>query len=347
MPKAERLPSGNYRVRAQKTVNGKKYNESFTAETKAEAEFLAAQWKVSKKEEAKTENITFDKAIDAYIESRSNILSPSTIRGYRTIQRNAIEDIRNLKLKEISSEVIQKLINRNANRYSQKSLNNQLGLISGVLSDYNISIKVKLPPKEKKDYIVPSENDMRFIIRAIRDSKYELQILFALLLGLRQSEIAALKWENLKGNKIIIHGAIVPNEYHQLVEKKVNKSYASARTLTIPDYLLEKLNAIKQPRGRIFTSNPDTVRKEWRKILAKYDLPPFRIHDLRHANAAMMLLLNIPDLYAMERLGQSSPQMIKQVYQYTFDDEHKAIDANMNRYINEKLIPNCHENCQI
>jgi hypothetical protein len=42
MAKAHKLPSGRWRVQPSITVNGETKRESFTAETKLEAEYLAA-----------------------------------------------------------------------------------------------------------------------------------------------------------------------------------------------------------------------------------------------------------------------------------------------------------------
>ena len=47
------------------------------------------------------------------------------------------------------------------------------------------------------------------------------------------------------------------------------------------------------------------------------------MHAERHANASEMLVMGIPDKYAMKRLGQSSPNMIKNVYQHLFEDKEK------------------------
>ena len=335
MPSARKLPSGNWFIRVQKTVNGVKHNEEFTAETKAEAEYLANKWKLDTKESAKPVNMTFDKAFEKFIEDRTNILSPSTIRSYSIMRRNCFDDIKDLRLCDLNSDIIQRLINNNAKRYSYKSLKNQLGAISVVCGNYDMKFKVKLPPKEKKELHIPTNDEIKKIIEIIKGSKIECQILFALMLGLRQSEIAALKWENLKGNKITIHGAIVPDENNQWTEKKTNKSYASARTLQIPDYLMNKLSEIKQDTGYMFDTKPTHVNRIWRRLTEKHNLPPFRVHDLRHCNASIMLLLGTPDKYAMERLGQSDPSMIKNVYQHTFDEEHQIINDKINTFFNE------------
>ena len=64
MAKAEKLKSGNWRAKAYMGTdeNGKKIFQSFTAATKKEAEYLAAEAIVKKKEKVK--NMTVGDAID-------------------------------------------------------------------------------------------------------------------------------------------------------------------------------------------------------------------------------------------------------------------------------------------
>ena len=55
-----------------------------------------------------------------------------------------------------------------------------------------------------------------------------------------------------------------------------------------------------------------------------------RFHDLRHYNASIMLSLNVPDKYAMERLGQSTPGLIKAVYQHVMSDKRDEVNQTVN-----------------
>ena len=45
-----------------------------------------------------------------------------------------------------------------------------------------------------------------------------------------------------------------------------------------------------------------------------------------------MLALGIPDKYAMERGGWSSPSVMKTVYQHTFSAERKIVDDKIDNY---------------
>lgn len=47
-----------------------------------------------------------------------------------------------------------------------------------------------------------------------------------------------------------------------------------------------------------------------------------------------MLLLGIPDKYAMERGGWSTPNTLKSVYQHTFSEERRQVDAKIDNFFN-------------
>ena len=77
--KAHKLPSGSYRVQVYDKTT-KKY-KSFTAPSEDEAIYQAEMYKLQSKHKSRC-GYTIGECIDKYIESKSNILSPTTIRGY-------------------------------------------------------------------------------------------------------------------------------------------------------------------------------------------------------------------------------------------------------------------------
>lgn len=110
MEKAVKLPSGSWRIRVYYTdEKGTRKRKSITADTKKEAEFLAAQFTARHKEPVS--EMTVGKAIDKYIESKSNILSPTTISGYKGIRRNNLQGIMDIQLRKLTREAIQAEIN--------------------------------------------------------------------------------------------------------------------------------------------------------------------------------------------------------------------------------------------
>ena len=330
MATAKKLPSGNYRCRVYDKKTGK--TRSFTAPTKREAEFLANEWLLTKKQ--RPEDITLDDAINRYIDSKSNTLSPSTIRGYRIAQRNAYDSIKYLKLDQITELILQRWANGNAAKYSPKSINNQFGLLTAVFKQNKISLdldSVLLKPKERTYYHVPAPEELAALIGALAGCNCEIPVLIAMMCGLRQSEIAALRWEDYTEQGLHVHAAIVPDEHGKLVRKEQPKSYAGNRVIDVPEHLKNVLTAAERTTEYISPyRTPSGVLRAFQSVCASLGLPKYKMHELRHAYASMMLIEGIPDKYAMERLGQSTPHMIKQVYQHTFRDEQKAAAVKIN-----------------
>lgn len=50
-----------------------------------------------------------------------------------------------------------------------------------------------------------------------------------------------------------------------------------------------------------------------------------------------MLLLNVPDKYAMERMGHSPTNMLKNVYQHTMDEKVEEVANNVDAFFKEKF----------
>lgn len=331
MATAKKLPSGNYRVRVyDKETN--KY-KSFTAPTKREAERMAAQYLDTHETIAVTE-LTVKQAVEEYIKSKEGVLSPATVRGYYIVYNNALNEISNVKIKNINVKIIQTWISNNAKHYSAKSIKNQFGLVCAALKQNNIRIdlsNIKFPPASKKEPVIPTEEQISQILHLIEGTNVEIPVTMAITLGLRQSEIAGIKWQDYDGQFIYVHCAKVPNKDNKYQFKETTKSEASTRRIEVDDLLKQRLDRAPHKSEFISTMLPSSVLRKFQNICEKNGLPKFTMHAQRHGNASMMLAQNIPDKYAMQRLGQSSPHMIKQVYQHLYDDKMKDVSQTVSR----------------
>lgn len=50
-----------------------------------------------------------------------------------------------------------------------------------------------------------------------------------------------------------------------------------------------------------------------------------------------MLALNVPDKYAMERMGHRTNHMLKNVYQHTINEKQKEIGDKINEYMTRNM----------
>lgn len=324
------LKSGNYRCRVYDKETGKRI--SFTAPSEEEAIMLAMQWKLTHKTKAAPANITVEEAVEEYIASKENVLSPSTVRGYMIIKRNALGDIGKVKIRKITEKDLQKWINANAKKYKPKALKNQLGLVGAALRQNDIDINTKairLPAAPKYEPIIPTEEQVGQILRLVEGTNVELPVTIAVTLGLRQSEIAALKWSDYDGTYIYVHAAKVPDKDNKTVYKDTTKSQASTRVLEVDAVLKQRLDRAERKSEFISTMTANSVLKRFQQLCEREGLPKFTMHGQRHGNASLMLANGVPDKYAMERLGQSSTSMIKRVYQHLYSDKKREVSQVM------------------
>ncbi len=343
MATAKKLPSGQWRTLAYshtETIDGKQKRiyESFTAPTKKEAEYMAAEFMLNKKR-IHIGNLTFIEAAENYIADKENILSPSTIRGYKYIIKKETEDINQIPIKKIDEKLLQRFINNNSVKYSSKSISNQIGFISAVLKKYKIVLdfdSLSRKPKQKREILIPSENEVLSLLHISKGTTMEVPLILAALCGLRQSEIAGCTWDKLNGNILKIRGAVVMDVDNNYVHKQENKSISGTRDIILVDYAAKRLNAIKNGRttGSMSEMTPSGVLKGLKRLCRELGINEYSMHSLRHYHASTMLSLNIPDKYAMEILGQNSPHMLKTVYQHTFSSEFVKVNSIINEHYN-------------
>lgn len=336
MAKAKQLPSGQWRTLVYshtEIVDGRKKRiyESFTADTKKESEFAAAKFAMNKNAVTKA-NITVEKAIQVYIDTKSNILSPSTIRSYRLNAKNHLNGIRQIPVDKLTSVMVQSEVNELSGKgLSPKSVRNIYGMLTAALKEAKPELQLKcvLPQKVKTQIVIPTESDIKLLLK-YADPEMQLAIKLGAFMGLRRSEICAITYDdvNFKTNKIFINKALVINEKKEYVVKGT-KTTSGTRLLDIPDTVLDTLKSVSLP----LSLKPSQISDRFIDISKKSEVK-CRFHDLRHFYASVMLLLGVPDKYAMERMGHATTNMLKTVYQHTFEEKQAEITNRLNDFFN-------------
>lgn len=336
LPEPKQKENGKWLVQVQ--VDGKRRSKEF--ETRDEALYWASGIKTGQKEAArKPSSLTVEKAIEKYIETKSSILSPSTIRGYKGIKESRIEEIKSTQLSDLTHDKVQRWVNSLAKNHSPKTVANAHGLLSAVLREYHpdMVLHTTLPQKVRPDIQIPTENELKKIIAAARGTRYELPITLAIWLGLRQSEIVGLTWSCIDGNTLHVRQAVVMGEDGPT--QKGTKSYSGKREIRIPPYIQNLL--AEQPRDNEFIVNLSgkAIYSGFSRICEKAGVPHFRFHDLRHANASVMLAVGVPDKYSMKRMGHATNNMLKTTYQHTIKEKELAFDQTIDSEFEKMFTP--------
>lgn len=341
MAKAKQLPSGHWRCKANYTDEyGKYLTKSFTAESKKEAEFMALQFLQERKHSAKPENITLGQATDKYLEAHS-LISPSTMRGYKSIRKNAFQSIIDTRLGRITKELYQEAINDyargNGKPRSPKTVLSAHNLFNKVLNENGITVgnHAILPKKVKKEMEIPSTDELQSFLMDIKETHPRLYLycLFSVCLGLRKSETVALTWNDIDLDKKVVHitKAKVRDEFNTYVEK-APKSYNGTRTLHLPPLLIEALNeTAKSEDGNLFESSPKALESLYQRQCTRLEFK-YNFHALRHYYASVMLLSGIPNKYAQERMGHATQDMLTKVYQHVFTKEQEQYNTILDKF---------------
>ena len=339
-PKAKKLPSGNWRVQLQ--IDGKRYSCTGTSKKEAEnaAKKLYAGFQIEKKSV-----LTVGKAIDKYIDAKEKVLSPSTVRGYKTIRKNHLQSLMDINLTELTPLDIQQAISADqASGKSAKTIKNAHGLLSAMLKEFrpNFVSNPKLPQKKPQEVRIFSEEEMKKVWAASKGTPYELPILLASWLGLRQSEIKGLRFSDIQDGRLHIQRAIVKGTNGPVV--KGTKTVSGDRWIKLPNVintLVQEEWAKLEERGvrpdmenyYICPMSASAIYENFIRICEKAGVKPCRFHDLRHFAASEAHSLGVPDKYAMRRMGHATDNMLKTVYQHTMRDKEDqfadVIDEHM------------------
>ena len=327
----EKLKSGSYRIR--ETYHGKTYRITVPFKpSKHEAQELIMQRIQS--QDTPVQNIrTFSDACLAYIDLKDNVLSPSTITGYRSVFRALSSGIKECLLVDMTAVIVQKEINDYSSSHSPKSVRNMHGFISAVLSVYRPSLVLHttLPQKSRYEANTPTEQDVKTVLDAVKGTRYEIPYRLACY-GLRRGEICALTAADLNGNMLTINKAIVITEQKEYVIRPMPKTTESNRTIYIDDDLSAM---IRNTDGLLFSGYPNRLNDHLSELQKRLDLPRFRFHDFRAYYASMAHSLGVPDAYIMANGGWSSPYVMNRVYRRALSDKQ----AEANRKIANALKP--------
>lgn len=344
MPTARKLPSGSWRCQVfshyeykqQKDGSIKKLRiyESFTCndpskQGKKKAEAMAAEYAINKERMLRSD-FTLKEAMEKYIDSKRNVLSPTTIRGYETLLRNAYTDLLNIKTKKITQQIIQEWVNKYSIGHAPKTVSNAHGFLSSVLGVYEPSIVLRttLPEAKDPELYTPSDKEIERLLNYICGTEMEKAVLLAAFGTLRRAEICALTDSDIQGNSISVNKSMVRSDKGGFIIKSP-KVKASYRTIEYPEFVIAKFKGIK---GRLVKMHPEDISKKFGIILKEAGLPHFRFHDLRHYSASIMHAIGIPDQYIMDRGGWKTDRVLKKVYRNVISDEKKKFTQQINAH---------------
>lgn len=343
MAKITKTKSGKYRTLVfYLDKDGNRCRKSFTHEDKNTVKFLAADFLANQKDSRKDSQMTVGEAMKRYVDSKENVLSPATIRNYRSICKSNLLDLQKIKLCDLSNELVQIAVNHECVGRSPKTVSNAYGLLTASLGMFlpNFRVASTLPQKKKFKATVPVDNQIKQLLALAAGTEVELPIILAAMGSLREGEIAPLLVEDILDDGVSVTKDMVKNQDMKWVIKEVPKTDAGNRVAPLPPKVIKALRDYtkgKAPKDRIFNMNPKGIYDRYKKLRSQCGMDKCRFHDLRHYYASMAHLLGVPDQYIMQYGGWSDKSTLTKIYQQAQPDHTDSESKKVTNFFGKML----------
>lgn len=301
---------------------------------------------------------------DAYL--KANIfIKPSTVESYRSIIDTHIIKISAIKASKLKKVAIQQWIN-DMTEISPKTIRNIFACFSAIMKwalamemiSVNPCQNIRLPRRDTKEANYYSDNQVQTLLLklgALSDSelKYQVAIYIALFGGLRKAEILGLNWADFDGKNIKIRRTRMIKR-GQGVYESTPKTTGSARLVSLPTQVCEKINALRSQQqelkdylGDAWNENdamikgdygaplyPQALQRWFTRFIATNSLPPITLHGLRHTHTSMLASIQLDPKQISERLGHSQLSTTMNIYTHIFRKDDGIAEELSNQFLN-------------
>lgn len=238
--------------------------------------------------------------VDRYLKEYGPVLSPSSMRGFRSIRKNRF--LRYMEM-DIGRIDWQKMISDETREVSPKTVKCAWGLVRRSLKVIaNISPEVRLPQVPVKELPFLQPEEIPLFLDALKGNIAEVPALLELH-GLRRSEMMALQYSDIRGGVIHIHGAVVQNEDGKFVRKETNKNRASTRN--VPIFIPRLAELCKGKTGPVMTIGTNTLYSNIKRCCEKAGVTVLGNHGLRRSMASLGWHLGLNERQLMQLGGWS------------------------------------------
>ena len=242
---------------------------------KVEQEYLLGELQLVENTKTVSDMITI------YLETYTKFISPSTLRGYKSIiynhkdKKGLLDYWGDTYLHKITVDSAQKYVNFLVDcGLSPKTVRSYVNMMSILfqLADelsyirrgYNPFSRLRMPPKQTKPIEVFTENEIRTLIHKAKETENEMVLLILILgalCGLRRGEMAGLKYENISLDDLYpeIHITESVIKVDRIIYEKSPKTSAGVRSIPLGTETVEILKKAKANYEKRKAENPDWV----------------------------------------------------------------------------------------
>ncbi|WP_242301756.1 site-specific integrase [Bacillus cereus group sp. BfR-BA-01361] len=291
--------------------------------------------------------------LERFLEDKMTKVKKQTLNTYRWIvEKHIIPVIGGVELTKLNPIIIQGLYNKltKEKALSDENIQKVHTLINDSLKKAerwgliarNPAALVDRPKAVKKEITVWNVEEVRkFLKYAKKSGRYYIAFLLALTTGMRQGEILGLRWKDVDfENGCVRITQTLSSDGKDLLPYTKTKS--GSRTIDLPE---ETVTALKKHwlfiRGErekncsyknldlvVCTefgtpTHKSNIRRVFKSIIKKADIPKIRFHDMRHTHATLLLLQGVNPKIVSERLGHADVRITLDTYSHLLPSMQK------------------------
>lgn len=204
---------------------------------------------------------------------------------------------------------------------------------------------VSPPAVEEAETEPPTADEVKRILARCETWPNGPRWVLAITTGLRQGEALGLEWADVSLRdpaSVTVRRAAAWLQGERVV--KPPKSRASRRTVPLAEVTVRALQRharaqrVKSLQGVVFTDaagRPVHQRADWadwQLLLADLGMARYRVHDLRHGYATMLLEAGVDPRVVQAMLGWSTIAMVQR-YQHVRPVMHRSVAATLDRVL--------------
>lgn len=319
--------------------------------------------------------MTLGQWLDVWAENYWNDIKNHTKASYAAHIRNHIKPcLGAIKLDALNTHTIQQFYNGLLNTQdghealNPKTVHNCHGVLHSALEQAvaigymrsNPADACTLPKKTKKEIKPLDDEATALLLRAIKGHRFEYIYLTDVFTGMRRGEVCGLTWDciDFEAGSILINKQLQKERgkdgKYVLPTTKSDKS----RVIVPAPFVMDALKAqrARQAEWRlkagpcwegdalgdfVFSDElgrhlyPDTVYRNFKRIVKSVGLPETRLHDLRHTFAVASLQAGDDVKTVQGNLGHATAAFTLDVYGHVTDQMKRDSADRMQKYIDK------------
>ncbi|HDR8505479.1 TPA: site-specific integrase [Bacillus cereus] len=291
--------------------------------------------------------------LERFLEDKMTKVKKQTLNTYRWIvEKHIIPAIGDVELTKLDPMIIQGLYNKltKEQALSDENIQKVHTLINDSLKKAerwgliarNPAALVDRPKAEKKEITVWDVEEVRqFLKYAKKSGRYYIAFLLALTTGMRQGEILGLRWKDVDFESGCVRiTQTLSSDGKDLLPYTKTKS--GSRTIDLPEATVTALKThwlfIRGEREKKCSyknldlvvctefgtpTHKSNIRRVFKSIIKKADIPKIRFHDMRHTHATLLLLQGVNPKIVSERLGHADVRITLDTYSHLLPSMQK------------------------